>query len=240
VDREKLLDRIRRLLRLAESSNPHEAATAAATAQALMDRHRVEAAALDDSVDPGIVDHRDAPLESSKRLRPWKIELAAVLARSNDCRIYVLEGRATDDLVLVGRPEDAEFVRLLYVDMVKRVEALTRRHGAGRDRAFCNGFRLGVVTTLEERLRTLEVALGRGDLPDLDADDGPPLGAEATALARVRLDERRDAVDRFLEQKLNLRAGKSKSLRADAEGYASGRLVGTGLALDRARRPTDS
>lgn len=240
MDREKLLDRIRRLLRLAESANVNEAATAAATAQTLMARHRIEAASLDTGDETsGIVDFRDAPLEASKRLRPWKIELASVVARANGCRIYLLDRGRTDEVILVGRAEDAELVRLLYGELVKRVESLTRKHGEGRDRAFCNGFRLGVVTTLEERLRKAnadasERAIEAGVATD-DDDPDARLAASDAAIAIRKLDARADAVDRFLDRTLGLRAGKAKSLRADAEGYAHGRIVGHTIALGRRR-----
>jgi len=241
MDREKWLDRIRRLLRLAESSNVHEAATAAATAQALMARHRIDAAVLEANPFEGIVDFRDAPLESSKRLRPWKIELASVLASANGCRIYVSVRGSIDEVVLVGRADDVDAVRIVYADMVKRVESLTRRHGAGRDRAFCNGFRLGAVTTLQERLRLAnDEAMRRALAGERDDDDSDtePFPEATLALVKPALDARDDAVDRFMAETLRLRRGKSKSLRADAAGYAEGRIVGNAIAIEPRRRET--
>lgn len=237
MDREKLLDRVRRLLRLAESDNVHEAASAAARAQALMSRYRIEAAALDTGGEDehGIKDHRDAPLEASKRLRPWKTYLAGAIARTNGCRIYLHTRGAERAVVLVGRAEDAELVRVLFSELTKRVEAMTRKHGAGRDRAFCNAFRLGMVTTIAERLeRARQEARTRALTPgpDLETGDdlddllGPPIDGARASLAIARLDAREDAVDRFMERELRLARGKSRGLRADAEGYALGRVIG--------------
>jgi hypothetical protein len=236
MDREKLLDRIKRLLRLAESPNVHEATVAAARAQELMARHRIEAAALDAGADDdGIVDMRDAPLEASKRLRPWKTQLGSVVARTNGCRVYVLESAGMRQMVLVGRVEDAELVRALYTELVTRVECLTRHHGRGRDRAFCNAFRLGVVATLHERL-TLSAELARTRALEGDVGDGDaPIecGAASVTHALARLDAREHAVDRYMEERLNLRRGRAKGLRADAEGYARGRIAGHTVTLDR-------
>lgn len=229
---EKIVDKIRRLLRLSESPNVNEAAAAEARAQELMARHRIEAAMLDESADDeGIVDHRDAPLEESKRLRPWKIELAAVLARANGCRIYVQERRREDAVVLVGRSEDAELVRAMYGEMVKRVESLTRANGAGRDRAFCNAFRLGVVVTLDERLTLARREASQRAIAGGVEDEGEvALDVERAKSAIARLDRREEAVDRFVEK--NLRLGKGKTLRADAEGFAKGRVAGHAVALE--------
>lgn len=241
VDRDKLLDRIRRLLRLAESPNVHEAATAAATAQELMARHRIEAASLEaPGAADGIVDFRDTPLESSKRLRPWKTQLADVVARANGCRIYLLERGKLSEIVVVGRPEDVELVRLLHAELVKRVECLTRQHGEGRDRQFCNGFRLGIVTTLGERmtLANREAAHGalEGGVSDAEQEPQAPMTRESLALGLARLDARDRAVDRFLEETLRLGRGKSRTLKADAEGYASGRIAGHTVPLEVSER----
>ncbi len=236
----KLLDRIRRLLRLAESPNVHEAAVAAERAQELMARHRIEAAALDrGAADGGIVDMRDAPLEASKRLRPWKTQLGNAIARANGCRVYLLERAGVRQLVLVGRPEDAELVRALYAELVPRVECLTRHHGQGRDRAFRNAFRLGVVATLHERLahsaQTARERALEGEVDEGDEGAGAPSPRAAIVHALARLDAREEAVDRFMERTLNLRRGRAKGLRADAEGYARGRLAGHTVALDHRR-----
>lgn len=238
MDRDKLLDRIRRLLRLAASPNVHEAAVAAATAQELMARHRIEAASLEtDPAAHGVVDHRDSPLESSKRLREWKLQLADAIARANGCRIYLRERGKLEDVVLVGRADDAELVRMLYGDLVKRVESLTRRHGEGRDRDFCKAFRLGAVTTLSERFTLAERSTRAKALGAADAGAAPDDEAQAlTALGLMRLEARDLAVDRYLEQTLGVREGRARTIRADAEGFARGRLAGHTIALESTDR----
>lgn len=42
------LDKVRKLLRLSESSNPHEAALAASRAQEIMERFKIERLSMDD------------------------------------------------------------------------------------------------------------------------------------------------------------------------------------------------
>ena len=79
-----LLDRVRKLLALATSPNIHEATAAAALAQTLIARHRLQTwldadQTVADDPEP-IEDARDTPLEASKRLRTWKTVLANALA----------------------------------------------------------------------------------------------------------------------------------------------------------------
>ena len=101
ADRDKLLDRVRKLLALTESPNVHEAALAAARAQALIDAHRLQGL-LDAEEDAPVVDGRSAPLESGRRLRKWKVVLASALAGQLGRFIA-----AEDGLNDKGQPSDA-------------------------------------------------------------------------------------------------------------------------------------
>jgi hypothetical protein len=156
-----LLDRVDKLLRLATSSNVHEAAQAMARAQELIARHRLEDAIKTAAEAPPVVDARDNPLDASRRLRDWKIALATVLARANGAACYVLERGSGKtgmrELILVGEPDDVAAVRALYRWYVPRMEALTLQHapvGDGRpvDRDWARGFRFGAVDALARAL----------------------------------------------------------------------------------------
>ena len=108
--RQRVLERVRRLLALATSSNVHEASSAAAAAQALVARHRLEAwvaAAQVVEADPDpITDARESPLDRARRQRPWKVALACALADANGCVAYTLDERGSEAIVLVGRGRD--------------------------------------------------------------------------------------------------------------------------------------
>jgi hypothetical protein len=218
-----LLDRVAKLLRLATSSNVHEAAQAMGRAQELIERHRLEDALRDLADDP-IVDDRDDPLDASRRLRDWKIALAAVLAGANAVSAYVLDrgrGKAGSKcIILVGRRADLDAVRALYQWYVPRIEALTLRHappGPSVARDWARGFRFGAVDALAEALQTVNA--------ELQAEPGlVPLGAAA------RREERARAVDLFTE-KLGLRP--SKGVKVHARGYATGRDAGGELPKPR-------
>ncbi len=138
VSAEKALDRVRKLLALATSPDVHEAATAAAQAQALITRHRLERwldaerEAADDP-DP-IADATDAPLEVARKLRPWKVALACALAEVNGCVAYTLDRGDTQAIALVGRSRDRAAVETLWAWAVKRVEWLSATHGEGKSR----------------------------------------------------------------------------------------------------------
>jgi hypothetical protein len=211
-----MLAKVRKLLALATSPNPHEAALAAAQAQRLVEAHRLQAwldadRRVADDPDP-IVDARDAPLERSRRIRPWKVALASVLADANGCVAYVLDAGDTASLVLVGRARDRAAVAELWGDLVRRIEWLSATHGAGKSRRWHEAFRIGVVDAIDRELVAIPEAM-RAELPE-----GALVVVDPARVAH------REALDRFVDTHLGLARGRSRSV--DAAGYRRGRASG--------------
>lgn len=204
-----LLDRLQKLLALSGSPNPHEAALAAARAQELVSRHRLEGwLAAEADPDP-ITLGREVPLEVARRTRKWKSYLASVLASANGCVAWVERRGREEAICLVGRQRDREVVQALWDGLVKRVEWASATAGAGRDRHWHEAFRVGLAEQIGERLRE-GAAVAHEAL-------------EATALTVV--DPARAAheaaLDRFVAEHLG--RGKGRSLTVDARGLVAGR-----------------
>lgn len=223
-DTDALLDRVRKLLALATSPNVHEAAAAAAKAQALIEAHRLQEA-LDaehaEAEDP-ITDGREAPLESTRRLRKWKVVLAAGLAEANGCVAYTAERGREKQILLAGRDSDRRAVAEIWDWLVKRIEWLSATEGAGQDRLWHDGFRIGAAEIVAARL----ARAGEEARQDARAR------LQSAALVKVEqaLATRRAAVDRYAEEQLRLKRGRG--IRVDAEAYAQGRKAGARLDLD--------
>ncbi len=222
-DTAALLDRVQKLLALATSPNVHEAAAAAAQAQALIERHRLAAlleaqaaAQAADEADP-ITDGRGAPLDVARKIRKWKGALAAGLARVNGCVAYTAAVGRESHLLVAGRDADREIVLALWEWLVRRIEWLSATEGAGQPREWHEAFRVGAAEAVCERLGAA-VALARADL-------------DAAALARIEPTQaqRAAAVDDFAARRLHLKAGRG--LRVDAEAFARGRAAGESLPL---------
>lgn len=215
------LDKVRKLLALATSPNPHEAAVAAARAQVLIETHRLQAwmdadRALEEDPDP-IVDARDEPLTVGRRIRRWKTALAVVLGQANGCVAYMLDCGQESAIVLVGRGRDRAAVTELWGWLVQRIEWLSATHGAGKNKKWHKAFRLGVVDSVADRL------------------------SEGAAAARSGLDEtalvvvdparaaHRHALDRFVAD--NLQLGRGRTLRVDASAWEQGKKASADLDL---------
>lgn len=215
-DTAALLDRVRKLLALAQSPNVHEAALAAARAQALIEQHRLEGllAAEAEPIESG----QDQPLELGRRIRKWKQALAVQLAALNGCLAYTVGARGEQRLLLAGRREDRLAVLEVWGWLVQRIEWLSATEGPGRDRDWHEAFRVGAAETITRRMA--------------EAQDQTQATLEQAALARIEpaLAARAAAVQRFAEQQLRLKKGRSLHLHAVA--YAKGRRAGEQLPIE--------
>jgi len=219
---EKVLDRVRKLLALAESPNVHEAAAAAARAQALVTQHRLEAilaaedaAAARDAEDP----ITQEVLESSKRLRRWKTVLASGLAGTNGCVAFTRPGRGrVEDLVLAGRASDRAAFHTLWAWLVQTLTWLSASHGGGKGKRWHDDFRVGAALEVVDRLEA--------------AARAPSEALPEAALARVEptLAARAARIERYAAEELGLRP--ARGLRVDLDAFEAGRHAGATLELD--------
>lgn len=211
-----VVDRVRKLLALASSPNVHEAAAAAARAQALVARHRLEGLLAAEAESP-ITDGSEAPLERARKVRKWRVVLASALAEANGCAAYVAEVPDGQEIRLAGRAPDREAARALWDWLTERIQWSSATEGAGRSRAWHDAFRIGAVDAVAARLAAGEAEL-RAALP-----------AEALVRVEPAVAARRAAVDRFLAERLRL--GKGRSIRVEARAFAAGRAAGAALPL---------
>lgn len=229
-DREaKLLDRVQKLLALAGSPNPHEAALAAGQAARLIARHQLDETLIESSApDQDIELVRDRPLDASKRLRGWKIALASVLAQINDCRVLVSGPKSGQrhgvkdkerKIWVVGRPFDVLRLFAMYPPMVRWVEHLTMQklHAAGH--RYREDFRRGVVMAMADSMRQMRLEpwqAGGG----ADPEEGAMVRAQSRSEARGR------QVEQWMKSQLGVVTTKGRPLRVILDAYRAGQEAG--------------
>ncbi len=210
------LETVRKLLALAKSNNVHEAASAAARAQAIVERYRLEdLLEADEEAASQPID--DEVLESARRPRRWKTVLAAALADVNGCLVATRESGRETEIVLAGRAADRAAVRSLWDWLVPRVEWLSATHGAGRDKRWHDDFRIGAVETIRARLHACR--------------DEEQAAVEPAALVRIEpaLVARQAAIDRYAKERLRTRPGRR--LMVGEQAWTAGRAAGQALKL---------
>lgn len=150
---EKILDKVRKLLALAEhpNTNEHEASLAYERAQELILKHNIDHFRLSDVADVSAVVRGDMAVT----VEQWTQILIGVVARDNFCQAIKV-GRF--DIAIIGRPHNVEFTRELFSWLRIQVEAISDRAVAGysgpiSSRKWANSFRHGMVDRIAARLR---------------------------------------------------------------------------------------
>lgn len=232
-----------KLLRLAQSSNPHEAALAASRAQEIMDRFRLEGLTAD--VDPAappdepIADFKADLLDAESSVTDtWRCRLASAVARGNECKIYLSSrinerGQKVAGFAIVGRASDAQTVRYLYGWLRREVDRLAETHCAGYGRTYWNNFRIGCVETICQRLaaaRTETVQAVR-----TEAAAGGTLAVMRVERALAVRDRHYAGVEAWMKTNLKLRSGGRRTYRSDPTARQAGRAAGATISIRPAR-----
>jgi Protein of unknown function (DUF2786) len=236
MDSQTVLDKVRKLLKLA-SNNPsqQEAEAAAGKAQELIAQYQLSEALLSLDSTPeqadteAIVDFgkMGAALDPESRAR-WRGVLSVYVADVNACKMY----KNRDGLHIVGRPSDVDTVRYLYAYLVAQVDGLARHHGRGCGVTWQNNFRLGVVETLGVRLKAAKRKV----------EDEARAGATGTALVRVdqalaRIERRMQRTEAAMaEYHPKLRKASYSGVTYNPTARAQGRIAGESINLSRASR----
>lgn len=209
--KQKILDKVRRLLALAQGNpNPHESAAAAARAQALMSQHAIDEATLDVDTDEDEVQAQWLG-EQTTNLVHWRGGLSAAVARSNRCETaWGLNPKGRRQIMVFGSPDDIATVRYLYsalVRMCRESAKAAMQHGVISGRSEANAYRLGWVKAVASRL--------------MEAAEQTREGAPGAAL--VKLDQRAlRAKEALPDDRESARPARYSGERAFVEGMAAG------------------
>ncbi len=121
-DKDRILDKIRKCLALAASSNEHEAAAAMRQAQKLMELHGVSHAEILASGATESGAHAGASTKPSK----WENYLAATVASAFACEVIFQMGRGSGKWKFIGvgpRPEVAQYAFAVLFRQLRRSRA---------------------------------------------------------------------------------------------------------------------
>lgn len=226
TDTDTDLRRIRGLLDQAERTPfPSEAETFAAKAAELMARHHVDTAMLERSRRGGsAVVESDIELGRGQYVRA-RLELLGAVADAYDCRLLTSSGPDGRTGHLVGHAADVEQVSLMYTSLLVQatraatVEEMPRGH---RRVTFRRGFLLGFAARVGERLAEQAAAAAR----DAEADTPPRRDGPATPSVALVLADRRDAVDRWVQERYPRLRRLDQAAPVSAEGVDRGARAG--------------
>lgn len=228
ADLDNIVSRVQKLLALANNnSNVNEAAVAAAQAQRLIEQHNLDMAQLaadngKDSISDEEIANDYTPLYEGKRAITWKGTLADVLARANNCRVFLQGG----NIRIVGKTTGVELTRFLFNYVSAEVERLCEtaiksdREDTGKAGAktWANNFKLGAVTAVRDNLKIAQ-AETRAKY-------------EGTQ-AMVLINNEAQAVEKWLGDNMKLRNKAAHPVAGDHDARAAGYRAGKTIDLNR-------
>jgi len=236
-NKNKIIARIKKLLDLADidrNSNVEEAASAAAKAQKLMEKHRIHRAMVEEHAD-ALKQHA---LEDKGKPEKWKVFLANIIAKCNGCFIVQSPTYASDgQIAIIGDVEDVHSVQELYTYIVSEVtrfclaDLITHKmqHGSYPNAAYAESFYLGAITVVERRLIEATEQARADELTKATTKE------EQAKLSNVlsRIDDRIDIAKDWVVKHLSNAKIENVSISSnDPTGYEAGRKAGESLSIN--------
>jgi len=226
-DKQKMIEKVKKLLRLAESPNEAEAAAAASKAQVLMETWQIESLSSsgdDDGESFGVGDHG---VESKGQWDEWYQYLFRQLAESCDLQPYAMRGD-TITLRVIGLTSDVQIFQYLWKYLTSAILKLQKkdwreerqelarptRQMANRHRkSYCYGAVYRIVKRIKE-----------------SKEERITEDQQTKALVLCK----EDLVQRYIEeQRLNFQRSRRKRSSVDAEYAARGYAAAENIDLHR-------
>ncbi|MEI7816253.1 MAG: DUF2786 domain-containing protein [Desulfuromonadales bacterium] len=162
MEQQPIIEKIKKLLALANSSNEHEAALAASHAQRLLSEHNLAMADIEATHKPDKADKVETSV--SKTLPKWIRHLSCGVSTAFDCQ--AIHHPATGKMTFIGVGADVQIAAytFTYLDLTVRKLCSTymKQHVdptiANRHRELMrHSYYLGAVTTITGRLREQKI-----------------------------------------------------------------------------------
>jgi len=234
----KIIDRIKKLLSLANSTNEHEAANAAAQAAELMQKHEIKQAQLAEEDEEVEVVNRFV-IDESKHLINWRATLMNGLAKSFGCHMFTWRtysgGKPKMSYNVAGQPSKVDTISYMYQYLVAEVDRLAdtayrQEHLECRKskvsppsaRAWKNAFRLGAANTIYRRLVNQREQTHKAAMED----------GQSNALMIVKKNEA--AVEVFIKEKFPELRPNARPVYTSRSGFQAGSEAGKSVGLGSA------
>lgn len=232
----KIVQKIAKLLALAEGqgTTPHEAAAAAAQANRLMLKHKISSEQLDQASSDEPIEYKMLHVMGRRTIN-WRANLAFGLANLHQCRTLT----GTGYIKIVGRASDRQIVQYLYVYLSREVERLVREEKnrynnpsihtmldepidtRPRGKSWYDSFKKGAVQEILDRLEA-EQAQQRDEVSST---------SEGTK-ALVKIDAHDLAVHKVMTKHSSGTRASSFGT-SNSSGYRKGKAAGKTVALNK-------
>lgn len=224
---EKVIDKVKKLLSLTNSSNPNEAAAAASAAARIIQEHNLTEAQLEASgqVAKEAVERDDAPFAvwAEKRVPQWQRKLAWGLIGLYDCAGIGtnMRGRPSWEkafIRIIGRRSDMEAARYMFAYLTLEIERLAQLN-RGNGRRWLDSFRHGAVSGCLQAMREAK------DMAKKQANEDLAKGA-AIVLVNARRDEALSVLHTLYPKRSTSHGIGQRGGSGFVKGHQAGRTLG--------------
>lgn len=239
MDRSKIENRVRKLIKLAGNNpNVHEAAAAFAHAQLLASEHGLNLDDLSRETDEPearkLETIQQQPLERWKKGSAWKTKVGNAVARSNNCGYFIRKSRSNGGLFVYGQPSDMNTATYIYQAITREIEGMVREQARGHGHRYARSFKMGAADAVAKRMPTSKDVIRR------KREEAHKLDGASNALVRVNaaevyVEKVQNACQVYGREVLKLRSMSGFSTSTDARGYAAGRAAGARMNLGAGR-----
>jgi hypothetical protein len=219
---EQLLERIRKLLRLAQNNpNEHEAAVALSRAHKLCAQYNLSLTDMEDK--PAKEDPYAEHAEDRTRARPWMRTICSSVASLYFCKFYTMRkpGGRGRQFYFVGRTTNVAIARMISEMVLNVIAQEAKRFSpVTSDR---NSFRNGAAQRIRERCDAL--------LAEAMRDETKSETGTALVLASVYARERQGVAAYLQQRGVQLIARNTRSRSASNHAFGAGRSAGDRVNL---------
>lgn len=153
-----ILNKIKLLIKLTSSPNPHESETARTLADNLISKYNLSPEDLKALEDPKPLYGEDDKLFSTMGLVGWKSQLALAIGSHFDCQIVQeelvpSEGEHQYNYYVYGDPEDSNNVKFAWQVLSIKVDELIIMNCSTHDNDYTSSYSEGVVEAMKSNIK---------------------------------------------------------------------------------------
>ena len=222
---EKVLERIAKLMQMADGGTKHEAEVAAKMAQKLLMKHNLSMSDVNTDIDEkerAILDERFSMRDLFKKAEGnWIAMLYNQVALNNLCKIITHSGGRWKDISIIGTKANVSMVNFTCQQLIPRLRQAEKDewswyNGYDKRGKFRRGFFVGAVVGVGKQLEA--------QLKQMKQEDQ---NVEGLVIYNDK------AVQEYMDNKWkNLRTGR-RSRTSSNDGFQSGKQVGQNMSIHK-------
>lgn len=219
TEKEKIIDKVKKLLALSKSSNEHEAGLALENANKLLMKHNLEMTDIEE-IDMNDIIEEDSII-SGKRIMSWKINLLESIMRLNGCQILMHNRRNGNKRIsAIGKKHNIEVSVSMYEYLTSTMDRTLKEKQKEEFMIDPFSYRMGFCSAISRKVNEIlqEREQNKNDFNNA-----------CTAL--IVLDKA--LVDQFLKNKYSdLGTHSTKTSYKDRESFLQGHMAGESTGLN--------